>query len=385
MMFNLSIGGRVFAHSDLKRPNVQSLLHVSRDEGLPITCHCKGVGTNLRLYTRRLGDELIVCRMPESGLAHHEDCQFYGVTPPVQFLTANSKLEAVREDESGAVHISLDASLTVSTSIESKTTSSTISRGAGHRVRAERLRKESIDILGLLHYLWDAAKLNRWYTAMQGKRSWREVSYHLSRAAANVHLGKVALTTRLAIMPSQSIFNFDQFLITNKLKRGRDVFFVIGEVKNVTEKYLSIGGSKLYLWFTQSMRQYFESELIAANVLTTAGDGTIKIIIAGVVMSDKGFLQVQFLKILVVSDRYMPILSLQEKYFSSYLHSLDRAFMIEQKGKGIKSSFYMLDCETKRLLVIYKILIKTEGVEFSDVECYSNEGGGLTLPDKVKR
>jgi hypothetical protein len=69
--------------------------------------------------------------------------------------------------------------------------------------KAPGVSKTAMTTLGLLHLLWQEARLNTWYPAMEGKRDAGLVSWALLKAAARVKAGRVCLSEVLLLPASK--------------------------------------------------------------------------------------------------------------------------------------------------------------------------------------
>ena len=153
-------------------------------------CTCKAPG--IEMYIAKVGESYIVKRMPGSGHTHLARCSSYEL--PASLSGLGELLgNAIRTDsESGIVSLRLDFALT---------RRGALGAGAGGATDDASVRSDpaKLSLRGILHYLFDQARLTHWSPAMEKKRNWWVVRKHLMLAAE----GKVAkgrgLSTRLFI------------------------------------------------------------------------------------------------------------------------------------------------------------------------------------------
>ena len=144
------------------------------------------------MYVARLGEGLIVKRMPNSGSLHAPDCPSY--EPPAESSGLGQVLgSAIAEDPvTGVTTLRLDFSMAKlggrpATPSPGGDGGSAASDGAKLSLRA------------LLHYLWDQAELTRWQPGFTGRRNWATVRHHLLQAAENKVARGGALRQRLYV------------------------------------------------------------------------------------------------------------------------------------------------------------------------------------------
>ncbi|WP_341488023.1 DUF1173 domain-containing protein [Pararhizobium sp. A13] len=151
-------------------------------------CLCRNPG--VPMYVARIGDQLIVKRMPLSGRAHDPQCGSY--EPPYE-LTGLGPLigSAIQIDVStGAAALKLDFTMTKRASRSLSVTSS-----------AQRPKNEprKLSLRALLHYLWHEGGLTEWTSLWIGKRHWWHVRSHLVEAARTMTVRGEPLVDRLFV------------------------------------------------------------------------------------------------------------------------------------------------------------------------------------------
>ena len=161
-------------------------------------CLCLVEG--VEMYVARLGDGLIVKRMPCSGTHHAPDCPSY--EPPAECSGLGQVLgSAITEDPAtGETNLKLDFAM----SRISGRPAMPVACGADASVATDGTR---LTLRGLLHYLWDQAGLTRWHPGFAGRRNWATVRRHLLQAAEGKIAKGAALQARLYI---PEVFSVEQ-------------------------------------------------------------------------------------------------------------------------------------------------------------------------------
>lgn len=153
-------------------------------------CLCRPEGVDM--YVARLGEGLIVKRMPETGGQHAPGCPSY--EPPAEFTGLGQVLgSAISEDPAtGITTLKLDFPLT-------RIPGRAAMPPAGASGDSVATHGTRLSLRGLLHYLWDQAELTRWHPGFAGKRTWATVRRHLLRAAEHKMARGDALPARLHV------------------------------------------------------------------------------------------------------------------------------------------------------------------------------------------
>ena len=180
----IRLGDKVFTRQALSSEDGQKAMQDAYVAGDRPQCLCQGDKKPLPLYIARWGDGLLLKRMPNSGDVHHPDCESYGHVSPNAHAVYTD--EAIAELDDGRVRIALEAplSLTAGAAPVGDYREAIASDTAGiTRKRAK------VTLRGLLNYLWEEARLNRWFPAMTGKRGLSVVYHYLRQTLAERELG----------------------------------------------------------------------------------------------------------------------------------------------------------------------------------------------------
>lgn len=163
------------------------VLQAARDHG-EVRCMCLGTGERLlavRYY--ETSDSYGLARYPNTGEAHQRDCRFYAPNGYKSGLSAYQK-GVVDERPDGTVKVSLAIGMRMKAPMPAvDTETKSVPKG-------QRTSQRSMQLLGLLHFLWESAGLNVWWPAMRGKRTSGTVTYRLNEAAESILVGQARLS-----------------------------------------------------------------------------------------------------------------------------------------------------------------------------------------------
>jgi hypothetical protein len=174
----------------------RSVLQSARDHG-EVSCLCLGAGEKaLAVRYYETSDSYGLARYPNTGETHSRDCRFYAPNASKSGLGSYQKgvLEE-RADETFKIRLGLGLAMK-----DSPRAKDLAPKRIGN---APRVTQRSMQLLGLLHFLWDAAGLNAWWPALEGKRNLGTVAYRLNEIAEGVMAGRSKLSNVL-LTPVQS-------------------------------------------------------------------------------------------------------------------------------------------------------------------------------------
>jgi hypothetical protein len=165
---------------------------------------CLCVAGGVEMYTSRTERACLLKRMPGTGASHAAGCPSF--EPPNEWTGLGPLLgTAIRRDPiNGSSVLRLGFSL------------SSRRREAAASVRAQEARatdatpNRRLSMLGLLHYLWDQAALNRWKPSFEGKRVWAVVRSRSLIAAADMRIHGETLASRLYIPEPFELATWDK-------------------------------------------------------------------------------------------------------------------------------------------------------------------------------
>jgi len=172
----------------------QSVLKQARQSKAIVTCGCSGKGEKrlaIRCYNLDFYD---LARYPNSGDQHEVSCRFYALNPERSGLCCYQK--GVIEECTDGYRIRLPGLM------PHRVPHTLKDHDIKPGVRTHGRRSQPVmQLLGLLHTLWDIARLNVWWPPMAGKRSLNIINRELNKAAMQVRANRITLGTIL-LLPS---------------------------------------------------------------------------------------------------------------------------------------------------------------------------------------
>lgn len=133
----------------------------------------------------------VVKRMPDTGQQHHATCVSYEPEPGQSGL-GELVGEAIIERSPESIELCVDFPL-------SRVPGRTTARSAAQELTEINSPRQRMSLRAVMHFLFERAGFNRWYPAMEGKRTQGVVHKHLLEAADGVHTKGVALSERLYV------------------------------------------------------------------------------------------------------------------------------------------------------------------------------------------
>ena len=159
-------------------PGLQEALSKVYDSSERPRCMC--VRGGVEMYIAKHG-EYVVKRMPGTGDMHHPTCQSFEPEPGLSGL-GELVGEAIVEHYPDHVEIRTDFPF-------SRVSGKAMPRGeANGEPPAVNAPRKRMSLRAVLHFLYHRAGLNRWYPAMEGRRSQGVIKKYLELAAAGVTL-----------------------------------------------------------------------------------------------------------------------------------------------------------------------------------------------------
>lgn len=179
------IKGRTYTSHD---PALQDALARVYDTPERPRCMCKDGGIEMYVAKHRL---YVVKRMPDSGHEHHATCASY---EPELGQSGLGELmgEAIIEHSPESVELRVDFPL-------ARVPGRAIARGAAQEPAEITAPRHRMSLRAVMHFLFERAGFNRWYPAMEGKRTQGVMHKYLSEAADGVQTKGVTLSERLYV------------------------------------------------------------------------------------------------------------------------------------------------------------------------------------------
>lgn len=336
-MAQLLIGDQCIERGD---PDIQDVLAAAYKSKIRPICTC--VSPGIELYIARTQDKhYIVKRMPNSGSAHHPECESYEIPGE---LSGRGALEnkAISEDQdSGLTNLKFDFSLAKISATRA------IAKGEAKEATVVKADPTKMTIRSLLHYLYEEAGLNRWTPAMEGKRNWFVVRKHLCQAAANKETRKNPLSDFLLIPETFRLDSKDEIMarrrqFMSKLKpqgKKSPLGILIGEVKEFGDARF---GHKMLIKHMPDCPFYFGEDIykrlnksFSTEIATFQQDESVHLlVICTFLLSPSGHPQIDTLSFMLVDRNWIPIENAEEAELVSWL--------VEHKRQFIKGLRYNL-------------------------------------------
>lgn len=176
--------GRSFGPQD---EDFQAILAHAYEHELRPICGCHPAHRP-ELYVAKISSRSLyeLRRMPNGGGKHSSSCDHYEPPPGLSGLAQVQGHAILENQEAETVELKLDFAL-------AKIKGRALPTPKDTPADSVKTDGTKLTLRGLLHYLWHTAGLDKWYPAMEGKRTYGTVYKYLSQAAA----GKVAKSQNL--------------------------------------------------------------------------------------------------------------------------------------------------------------------------------------------
>ncbi|AUH66828.1 DUF1173 family protein [Paracoccus zhejiangensis] len=180
---------------DAGSPDWQSILGAAHQNKSRPACLCSAASP--LMYVAKIQGKYYLKRMPGTGHAHDPSCDSFAMPPELSgFGQVEGKASAT--DDSGETTLKLDFPLSVRGRRD-------VAPDAGdHEPTVAEASPSKLGLLGVLHFLWDAAGLTMWRPAY-ARRSWWIVHRELTAAAERTSAKSMPLSSVLFVPPMFSV------------------------------------------------------------------------------------------------------------------------------------------------------------------------------------
>lgn len=358
-------------------PSFKQMLEVAHATHHRPLCLCRNPG--IAMYLARLGDQVILKRLPYSGCQHAPDCPSY--EPPAELSGLGQVLgTAITENPDNgitALKLGFVMSKAGARGMRSQEPTATTSRDS---VSTDG---NKLSLRALLHYLWDQAELTRWQPGFAGKRTWSTVQKHLLLAAENKIARGGSLRSRLYI---PEVFSVDQRDAINTRRiaqwsqaisasgKPQHLMLLIAEVKEIVParygfkavvKHVPDQAFALDEQLYRRLGRRFQAEL----ALWGAAEDIHMVIIATFSLAASGIPTIVGLSLMPVTRHWLPVENGFEKQLIERLVGEGRSFV-----KGLRynlgtrsalASATLTDCEgSAPMLFVVRADIEGSGRDF---------------------
>lgn len=287
---------------------------------------------NPEMYVAKFGGSFVIKRMPGTGIAHDSGCDHFEPPPSLSGL-GDVLGRAIQQKDDGHTVLKLDFSLTKI----GRSAPAQASESKSDTVKAET---NKLSLLGLLHYLWHEAELNKWNPRFAGRRNWPMVQARLIDAASAKETKKTALAERLYVpepyyreraqeIDGRRMKQLQPYMPTSANKT--EMLIYVGELKNIEPSRF---GSKLVIKHApsfpifmdekmeKSVRKRFALELDLAE----AHEQLKLVMIATAGLNRAASAQLAEVSIMLVNENWIPVESLSELELIDHLTADKRSF-----------------------------------------------------------
>jgi hypothetical protein len=185
------IGGQSYALSDSRLQGALERVHASAERP-----RCMCVPGGVEMYVAK-HTEFVIKRMPDTGRLHHVSCPSFEPEPATSGL---GELLGEAIVEHTPEQVELRTSFPLARMAGGRSARGLTSEGGSPgEPNAVNVPPRRMSLRAVLHFLYDRAGFNRWYPAMDGKRSQAVIHHHLLAAARGVTLKGGALEACLFV------------------------------------------------------------------------------------------------------------------------------------------------------------------------------------------
>lgn len=319
-------------------------------------CMCVQGGVEMYVAKHR---QYVVKRMPGTGGEHHPSCASY---EPEYGLSGLGELigDAVIERSPELVELRVDFPL-------ARVQGRPFPRGDPMQPTDVSVPRRRMSLRAVMHYLFERAGFNRWYPAMEGKRSQAVIHKYLTEAAADIEMKGVRLSERLYV-PEQ--FNEERkeeiaerrrkklsILLSPKDDTGVKLAIVMGEFKGTDT---SAFGRKVWIRHMPDAPLFIDNktweriERIYGALLEARDADTkskLRIVVCALVYAKREHTyQIDTASFMLVTDNWIPVEGVHEVDLIQVLRERKRRFMkpLRYDAKSVVSFANALLLDTRK-------------------------------------
>jgi len=354
MVGKVVLAGREFALEDLRAEPARFREWFEEARTNPGHAICQCVTPGRRLQVRPRNGLFHLAIWPRDRANHQSACDF-SKTPDHLTGASGYTEKALKERDDGSVDIKADFSLKVRTADRNTP--------AEHKEHTSGGKRASMAMLGLLHNLWERARLNQWQP--HWGRNWSRCTWELGNLEGKIN--RVPMHEALYIVPA---FESEQ---KDKIGAGFEAFssrlvdegayrmrgLVLGEVKGLSQTEY---GYRLNI--RHHAQAYYASKGLVQKVSTAArhamammGNPNARIIALLVVeRSKRGFLNIVDMAVMLTTRNYIPVDSSHELTMADALTAAGRAFikpLLYDQVEDTFPDFRLTDVEPETLVEVY--------------------------------
>jgi hypothetical protein len=301
-------------------------------------CLCRDPG--IELYIAKVNDSYILKRMPKTGGIHSPICMSF---EPPEELSGLGEVQgqAIQENfEDGTTNLKLDFSLT-------KIPGKAPPAPSGADSDSVRTDGKKLTLRGLLHYLFEEARLNYWNHELP-KRNWFNVRKALLNASDSKIAKRAALTDNLYVpelfdnnkVKEITARRNEKLAHMNTSKSSQNLMILIGIVKEISEarydyKMVVKHCPDYHFFMNKDLHKRIYKRFQEDLELWGINESSQLITIATFTRGNSGIANLEEVSLIVVNEQWIPYENIYEYQLISE--------MISEKRPFIKGLRYNLD------------------------------------------
>jgi hypothetical protein len=294
------------------------------------------------LYITPRFEKFYLAKMPDTGPFHDVHCAFY--ESPLDQSGRAGYAEGAIVDRGDVVDVKLGVPLSRARHVEKAASP------LGEKRAVPTLRRHAVELLGLLHFLWEQSSNHRWFPIMRGmkvtSRRWSSVTYFLGRTLDNIHCKGKPLKESLFLVsqfdknkPDAIGDEFSTVMasvvssgseLAEKKNRPIEMKMILGEIKAVTKSQygyeLRFRGFAQSFYIREQLFQKIQKSYTSGVVAIESNTDAKCIAIAVISASKKGYFNIESMALMPVNQNYIPFDSSYEKTIADALIIQERQF-----------------------------------------------------------
>lgn len=342
-------------------------------------CLCRKPPLRLVIRCSRAG-RFHVAGWPGEGYLHARECEFRKADPSMS--GRGEYTDAILEGEITSIRLAVALTTLAGTRF---------SQPASIAPQSSGNQRQSMGLLGLLHYFWDESQLATWCRGT--RRDWRGCHEALVRETQRCVINGQIGPTALYVVPpferdlaDQKALAFEQFiqhLGASRASRERRSALVLGEIKEVGPgRYgtqISLRHLRRRLFATQALTDRVQRSYTQAFATINAQAGR-RIGIFLVDLSAGGHLNVIDMAVMLTSLNYIPADSSYEIVMADALVAADRTFVKPLRYDGVSAvfpDFVIIDGQQPVYVEVYGVQGREKYEQRKHVkrDYYGSQGG----------
>jgi len=319
---------------DTDNPNHNAQLEALHARAARLLCTC--VEPPLEMYLARTQAGIIVKRMPDTGPRHAPTCPSY--EPPAELggLAPLLGQAIVENPDTGTTILRLGFPLSRRPGRPVPTPDNPSTPGDTAKTQPRKLT-----LRGLLHYLWEEARLTHWTPKWTGRRSWRVVQSHLLQAASSKATSTNPLPTTLYVPEPFTAEQKDPIAnrrrahiaktTTAHTSGGKPLMILIGDVKEIIPSHTAFKivvkhAPDFHFGLSTELHTNFEKRFARETALWNKDPANHLIIAATFSMTTAGYANIEDVTTMAANANWIPIEAEEDERLIAALTASNRSF-----------------------------------------------------------